>query len=308
MVFAIGAAPRTTFGPARAAAPASPPGPVTRFRPILRIFGQAGLKPRPASLLKWAPHVLRVLQAGASAPATRRQTGGVTMDAGFVQAKREMTGISAGLERRLLVWMARRMPRAVGADHLTALGFLSMVATGACFWLAGTSRLALAGVIVFLVLNWFGDSLDGTVARVRCQQRPRYGFYVDHVLDMFGTASLLCGMALSGFMTPLVAVALLAAYMMLMTEVYLATYCIASFRMGFFRVGPTELRVVLAVGAAVLAVKPRVELLGHRFLLFDVGATIAIAGILLALVSAAVQHTIELYRAEPLPAAQENRR
>jgi phosphatidylglycerophosphate synthase len=218
-----------------------------------------------------------------------------------------MTGVSAGLERRLLIWLATRLPRSVGADHLTALGFVSMIGAGACFWLAGATRVALAGVVVCLALNWFGDSLDGTVARVRCQQRPRYGFYVDHVLDMFGTAFLLGGLALSGYMTPLVGVGLLAAYVMLTTEVYLATYCLASFRLAFFRIGPTELRIVLAIGAAVLAVKPRVELLGHHYLLFDVGSVVAIAGILLALLIGTVEHVAELYRAEPLPRPSERR-
>lgn len=224
---------------------------------------------------------------------------------GFVQATRVMTGISVPLERRILVWLARRVPRAIGADHLTALGFLAMLGAGGCYWLAGSHPAALAGVVVCLAINWLGDSLDGTVARVRNQQRPRYGFYVDHTLDMFGTAFLLGGLALSGFMTPLVAVGLLAAYLMLTNEVYLATYCLASFRLAFFRIGPTELRIILAIGTAVLAVKPHVSLFGTRFLLFDVGAVVAIAGIAAALLAGAIQHTIELYRAEPLKAAGE---
>jgi archaetidylinositol phosphate synthase len=219
---------------------------------------------------------------------------------GFVQAARVMTGISVPLERRVLVWMATRLPRGVGADHLTALGFAGMLGAGVCYWLSASHKLALAGVVVCLGVNWLGDSLDGTVARVRDQQRPRYGFYVDHVLDMFGQALLLLGLALSGFMTPILAVAMLAAFLMVTNEVYLATYCVARFRMASFGIGPTELRIVLSIGTLVLAVKPRVELFGANYLLFDVGGSVAIAGMLVAVVFATVQHVIELYRAEPL--------
>jgi len=218
----------------------------------------------------------------------------------FVHATRIMTGISAPLEKRLLVWLAHRLPAWLGADHLTGLGFIGMVGAGACYWLAGTYREALVGVVVCLAVNWFGDSLDGTIARVRHQERPRYGFYVDHVLDMFGTSCLLGGLALSGYMSPLVALGLLASYLMLTTEVYLATYSLATFRLAFWKLGPTELRIVLAVGTLVLLAKPWVEVFGHHHRLFDIGAVVAAAGILFTLLVATVRHTIDLYRAEPL--------
>ncbi len=221
-------------------------------------------------------------------------------DAGFVQADRVMNGVSAPAERRLLIWMATRMPSWIGADHLTALGFLGMVGAGASYWLAASDRRALAGVVICLAVNWFGDSLDGTVARVRRQERPRYGFYVDHTLDMFGSFCLLGGLALSGFMTPLVALGLLVAYLMLTTEVYLATYCLASFRLSFLAIGPTELRVILAIGTLVLFVRPEVGVFGARYRLFDVGAVVGMAGMAIALVTSAIAHTIQLFRAEPL--------
>lgn len=220
----------------------------------------------------------------------------------FVQAKRVTNGVSASLERRILVWMASRMPEAVNSDHLTALGFVAMAGAGLCYWLAASYHLALIGVIVCLAINWFGDSLDGTVARVRRQERPRYGFYVDHTLDMFGSLFLLGGLALSGFMTPLIALGLLVSYLMLTTEIYLATYCLAAFRLSFFRIGPTELRIILAIGTLALYVDPGVSVLGGRFRLFDAGAVIAIAGLAVALIAGSVAHTIDLYRAERLPA------
>ncbi len=225
-------------------------------------------------------------------------------DAEFVQAKRVMNGVSASLEKRILVWMAKRMPNAVGSDALTALGFAAMAGAGLCYWMAGTYRGALIGVIVCLAINWFGDSLDGTVARVRGHERPRYGFYVDHTLDMFGTLFLLGGLALSGFMTPLVALGLLITYLMLTNEVYLATYCLASFRLSFLRVGPTELRIILAIGTLALFLDPNVSVLHGRFRLFDAGGLIAMAGIVVALIASTIGHTINLYRAEPLPTAR----
>src|SRR5215475_1857039 len=130
---------------------------------------------------------------------------------------------TAAPERRLLQWLAARMPAPLGPDHLTVLGLLSQVGAGACYALAARNRYALLGVIAFLVLNWLGDSLDGTLARVRRCQRPRYGFYVDHVVDAFGTFFLLGGLAVSGYMSERVAVGLLIVYFMLSIEVYLAT-------------------------------------------------------------------------------------
>ena len=85
----------------------------------------------------------------------------------FRQAKRDHTSALAALEKKALIWMAQRMPSAVNSDHLTALGFLSLVAAGFSYWYAKFNPLGLILVIVFLVLNWFGDSLDGTLARVQ---------------------------------------------------------------------------------------------------------------------------------------------
>jgi hypothetical protein len=105
----------------------------------------------------------------------------------FTEARRLM-GISASVERRCLIWLAERLPRWVSSDHLTALALLAMFMTGLSFYLATWHRGALLLAIGWLGVNWFGDSLDGTLARVRRQQRPRYGFYVDHVIDCIGTS------------------------------------------------------------------------------------------------------------------------
>lgn len=216
------------------------------------------------------------------------------------------TGILAAAEKRLLIWIARRLPAWVNSDHLTLLALAAMAATGASFWLARSWPPALALVVLGLALNWFGDSLDGTLARVRKHERPRYGYYVDHVLDVFGMTLLVGGIALSGYMTPVIALSMLAAYLLVSAEAYLSTYVSGTFRMAFLKVGPTELRIVLSIGALMLYRRPRVTPFGlGPFLLFDVGGVIATGGLVLAFVTAAVRGTRELYRQEPIPSALE---
>ena len=217
----------------------------------------------------------------------------------FREATRELAGLLTAVEKRTLLWLAARMPRAIHSDHLTLLALVAMLAAGGAYWWAAREAAALLVVNVCLALNWFGDSLDGTLARVRQCQRPRYGFYVDHVVDMFGTAALIGGMALSGYMHPYVALALLVAYFMLSAEIYLATHSLGVFRMTFFHVGPTELRLLLAVGNLVLLVHPTAHIAGHAIPLFDLGGVVAVAGLLGTLVSSAIANTKTLYRAEP---------
>jgi len=215
---------------------------------------------------------------------------------------REQHSILAGIEKEALVWMAQRLPRWVNSDHLTLLGFGAMLLAGISYWVANQNPLALLFVVLALALNWFGDSLDGTLARVRDRQRPRYGFYVDHVLDMVGTFVLLGGLALSGFMNPLLALGMLAAYVTVAAEEFLATHVRRVFHLSFLGIGPTELRIILAVGTLYLLYKPWVHLGGLGvFRLFDVGGVVAIVGLALKLTVSAVRNTHALYLAERLP-------
>lgn len=155
-------------------------------------------------------------------------------------------------------------------------------------------------MILFLVLNWFGDSLDGTLSRVRNRQRPRYGFYVDHVLDAVGSFFLMSGLALSGYMSPAVAYAFLIAYLLISIEVYLATYTMGTFHLSFWRFGPTELRILLIIGNLVALRQPIALIFGREFLLFDVGFAIGVVGLAVVLVESVIKHTRHLYRIETL--------
>ena len=218
----------------------------------------------------------------------------------FTQAARVATNPLAEAERRCLIWMARRLPRWITSDILTALALAAMALTGLAYALSPGRPGALLLAIAGLGLNWFGDSLDGTVARVRRQQRPRYGFYVDHVVDCFGVLFVLAGLGWSGYMTASVAMAVLIAYFMLSIEVYLATYCLAVFRLSFWGIGPTELRLLLAAGTLALLYDPKVQILEQQYRLFDVGGVVAAVGMGITLLVSATRNATLLYRAEPL--------
>lgn len=204
----------------------------------------------------------------------------------------------AAEERRALMWLAAHTPDRIGPDHLTALGLAAQIGAGVFYALARWNRLALLAVIACLVLNWLGDSLDGTLARVRQRQRPRYGFYADHMVDSFGALALMGGLALSGYMHPAIAVGLLIAFLMLSIQSYLATYALGEFRISFWRFGPTELRILLAVGNLALFWKPVVHFVGGRYRLFDVGGAIGLAGMALMVIVFTVENAIRLYREE----------
>ena len=210
------------------------------------------------------------------------------------------TSILANAEKRLLVRMAGALPAWVNSDHLTALGAVAMLAAGLCYAAAPWWPPALGFAMAGLALNWFGDSLDGTVARVRRHERPRYGFYVDHVLDAVGILFLIAGLTAGGFLSAGPAAAFLLAYYLLNIELALATHALGTFRISYWKFGPTELRILLAIGTLQLMRTPWSTIAGHRFLLFDIGVTIGACAVLLTFIVAAVTNTMKLYRLEPL--------
>jgi archaetidylinositol phosphate synthase len=222
----------------------------------------------------------------------------------FKDAKREHHSLLAAAEKRLLIRIAERIPQSINSDHLTALGFVAMLAAGLSYWFARWNSMGLFAVIGWLLINWFGDSLDGTLARVRNQQRLRYGFYVDHILDAFGMAALFFGLGASGYMSWTVMLLFLLAYFLLCIEIYLATYTLGKFHLSFGGVGPTELRLILMAGNATAFFHPTVRILAAQYKLFDVGGVVAAFGIFAITVCTAVAHTRSLYRQEPIIAAR----
>ena len=219
----------------------------------------------------------------------------------FHAARRVNRALTASIEKRALQWMAERAPSWLTSDQLTLLGLGAQVGAGICYALSRYDRRALLLAILCVALNWLGDSMDGTLARVRRQQRPRYGFYVDHMVDIFGSVALMCGLGCSGFLHWQTAIAMLVAFLMLSSESYLATYTLSCFQLSQGIFGPTEIRILLIAGNLALLRSPYSTLFGHRMLLFDLGGTIAAAGMFAMAILITVRHTAQLYRQEPLP-------
>jgi phosphatidylglycerophosphate synthase len=214
---------------------------------------------------------------------------------------REHLSLLAASEKRTLIWIARRLPSFINSDHLSALGLGSMAAAGLALGLLESSW-AVGVTIVCLAANWFGDSLDGTLARVRNHQRPRYGYYVDHVIDLAGVTLLLVGLGASGLMTPFVAAIVLVAYLLVSAESYLATHTVGIFRISFLRFGPTELRILLAVGLLRAAQSPNVTVFAlDSVKLFDLGGIVATIALSSVFVASALRNTRALFRMERVP-------
>ncbi|HEY1801273.1 MAG TPA: CDP-alcohol phosphatidyltransferase family protein [Terriglobales bacterium] len=216
----------------------------------------------------------------------------------FKSANRIQTSFLSSLEKRGLLWLAERLPQWINSDHLTLLGFAGQILAGASYILAAQNHLWLIAGIGFLAVNWFGDSLDGTLARVRHRERPRYGFYVDHMIDSFGALSIMGGLALSGYMDPHIAFGLLIGFLLLSIQSYLAAYALGEFRLSFWNFGPTELRVLLAAGNLAALRWPRV--LPAHYRLFDIGGVFGLIGMAVMVVCFTACNTWRLYHEELL--------
>ena len=219
----------------------------------------------------------------------------------FQDAEREQTSILAPLERVVLRGLVRRMPPWVNSDHLSVLGLVAMLFAGVFYALSRQNPLMLHLVNVCIFLNWFGDSLDGTLARYRDRLRPRYGFYVDHIIDTFGALFLIVGLTLSGYMSERVAAAVLIVFLMLAINSYLTAYALGVFKISQWKMGPTEMRLLLMVGNVFLIYRPYTKIFGHRYLLYDVGGVVSIIGMGFILVFLSIQNTHTLYEMERLP-------
>jgi len=224
-----------------------------------------------------------------------------TDELAFRPAHRVNHALTAPLEKRALLWMAERAPKWLSSDQLTLLGLSAQIGAGICYALSRYNRYVLLLAILCLGLNWLGDSMDGTLARVRQQQRPRYGFYVDHMVDIFGSVALMCGLGYSGFLHWQTAIAMLVAFLILSSESYLATYTLSRFQLSQGLFGPTEIRILLVIGNLAVLRSPYSTLFGHRVLLFDLGGTIAAVCMFAMAILITVRHTAQLYRQEPLP-------
>lgn len=217
----------------------------------------------------------------------------------YSEARRVHDSFLAAIEKRALIWMAKRLPLWVNSDHLTCLAGIAMVGVGLCYW--NGSTIALLASVALLAVNWFGDSLDGTLARVRHHERPRYGFYVDHVLDVLCILFVFAGLILGNHISVAIGGGFLLAYYLLMIEIALATHAVGVFRISFWKFGPTELRILLAMGSLRLIHSDLVRIAGADYRLFDVGGFVGIIALVITFLLAATRNAYTLYKAEPLP-------
>lgn len=219
----------------------------------------------------------------------------------FRDATRVQQSLTAGIERKALAWLGARLPAWVHSDHLTLLGLAAMCLAGVSYALTRWDQNFLLLATICVALNWFGDSLDGTIARLRNRQRPRYGFYVDHMIDTAGGLFLMGGLAISRLMDWRIAMGMFSAFLMLSIESYLATHTLGAFHLSHAKLGPTEIRILLAAGNIWLWIHPAQRVWGTHYRLFDFGGLIAIAGMGAMFLIAAIRHTADLYRMEKLP-------
>jgi len=219
-----------------------------------------------------------------------------------VSDQRVQSSLLSAPERAALNWIARRLPGWVGPDLLTFVGLAGLVLVGAAYLQAGRDPAHRAAYLVLasagLVVNWFGDSLDGALARLRGRQRPMYGYYLDHLVDAFGASFVLGGLAYSGLMSQPVGVALLALYLIASINAYLATHAVGEFKISFARLSPTEGRVLLIALNTALIFWTRFRVAGREVLLLDVLGILGCAALLLLVLRSAVGHLVRLDREE----------
>jgi phosphatidylglycerophosphate synthase len=218
-----------------------------------------------------------------------------------VTAPRQKTFLLARPEARALDWIARRLPVRVMPDHLTFLGVLAAIGIAAAYALSNRDPMWLWAASGLLGVHWLGDSLDGTLARVRRTERPRYGYYLDHLVDAVATALVGIGLGLSPYMLLSTGLVIVIAYLVLSINTYLETQALGVFSLGYGRLGPTEARlglIAVNVGLA-LGLAPAVPVLGVGIGVLDV-AGLAVAGAMLAALGVrAARNLRELAAREP---------
>ena len=218
-----------------------------------------------------------------------------------VEATREASFLLAIPEKRLLRWIAARLPRRILPDDLTALGVVAALGVMVAYQLANDSIEWLWAASALLVVQWFGDSLDGTLARVRGTERPTYGYYLDHLVDAIATAAIGIGLGLSPLMLLSIGTLIVVAYLILSINVYLESFAFNRFSIGYGYVGPTEIRLILIALNTVVALGAGLGFVvaDLHLTLFDlIGLAIA-ATMITLLVGRALRNLRELAKKEP---------
>lgn len=209
---------------------------------------------------------------------------------GNENAERIQTSILNRMEKKALVWMAERLPGWVTSDMLTWLGVAAAVAYAAFCLAARYNVYYLWAASGCLVINWFGDSLDGSLARVRQTQRPKYGFFIDHSLDALTTCLFCMGLGLAPIMMLSISLFIMGGYLCMSIYTYLSTIVIGQFRLTYASLGPTEMRLILIAVMVLYMYNPWpnlfVNICGVPWSVFDfAGAAVASILFLIYIVS-----------------------
>ncbi len=221
-----------------------------------------------------------------------------TTTAQHLSEQRIQTSLLAVPEKRFLVWLAGYLPRQITPDMLTYFGLTGLVISGIAYFYAATHWGFLMLASLGHVINWLGDSMDGTLARVRKQQRPKYGYYLDHLVDAFGVTALMFGLAYSTLMTPVLAWLFLSLFFIAAINVYLATTTTHVFQISFMGVSTTEGRVLLILLNTVLIFQQKITIFGQTILLLDMVAGLAVFFMLVIILYSASHHLRQLDREE----------
>ena len=217
------------------------------------------------------------------------------------EAERQSTFITTRFERWALPRIAAALPRWMLPDHLTAIGIFGATLITASYILSTRDPHWLWMANLGLLIHWFGDSLDGTLARTRKIERPRYGFYLDHLTDAYSTTAIGLGLGFSPFMLLSVGLAIVIGYLVLSINVYLETHVFGKFRYGYGVMGPTEARLVLmGLNLLALVIGPlRFNILGIGLTAFDVLGILAALGMAGLLMRRVIRNLGDLARDEP---------
>lgn len=208
-------------------------------------------------------------------------------------AKRELGFLLAGPERQLLRAIAARIPSAIRSNHLTVLGVLGAAGAGVAYALSTYGAAWLWGASGMLIVNWLGDSLDGTLARVRRAERPRYGHYLDHLVDAFATAAIGIGIGLSPYVDLALALGAVVVLLVLHINVHLESAVFGVFRLAYGWIGPTEVRILLILANTVLALSAEATAIADGVVL------LLAAGMAGMLVARFARNLSQLARLEP---------
>ncbi len=211
---------------------------------------------------------------------------------------RIQTSILAGPERKALLWMAPRLPKWITPDILTFFGLFGLIISGISYYFAQEHWVFFILASIGFVINWLGDSLDGTLARVRKKQRPKFGYYLDHLIDSFGISIVIFGLAYSNLITRPLAWIILTLFFIACINTYLATSTVNQFKISYLKVSTTEFRVLMIIVNTVLIFFKRITFFGFTTYWTDYIAVLVCLFLFIAIFRSAYKNLTKLNREE----------